>query len=81
MKAAAAEGMAVLHRHAPPPSLLAATCRLFPQPWPREVLVAWGLAVTVFGVVFGTWSYRYYVSSGVAAGGGRRAITTRQKTR
>ncbi|EFN55835.1 hypothetical protein CHLNCDRAFT_30982 [Chlorella variabilis] len=54
---------------------------LFPQPWPREVLVAWGLAVTVFGVVFGTWSYRYYVSSGVAAGGGRRAITTRQKTR
>lgn len=35
--------------------------RLFPQPWPREVVLAWSVAGSVFAVVFGIWCWRYYV--------------------
>lgn len=45
------------HECTPPHPFL----RLFPQPWPRKVLVAWGTAAAVFVVVFGTWCWRYYV--------------------
>jgi hypothetical protein len=33
---------------------------LFPQPWPRRVLLAWGSVAAVFAVVFGTWCVRFY---------------------
>ena len=55
---------------------------LFPQPWPRKVLRAWGGVVALCAVTFGTWCVRYnYVnprqrrldgrSAGAGAGGGR----------
>ena len=39
----------------------APVCRLFPQPWPPQVVVAWALAGSVFAAVFGVWCWRYYV--------------------
>lgn len=37
---------------------------LFPQPWPREVVVAWATGVVVFCLLFGTWTVRYYWFNG-----------------
>ena len=52
------------HRSPHPPTAgprLHADSRHFPQPWPRHVLLAWGLATSLFAVVFATWCWRYYV--------------------
>ena len=34
---------------------------MFPAPWPRGVLLAWGAAAAVFGTVFALWCVRFYV--------------------
>lgn len=34
---------------------------LFPKPWPRRVLLAWGLGLSAFSASFGFWCYRYYI--------------------
>lgn len=36
---------------------------LFPQPWPRSVLLAWGSAATVFSVAFALWCWQYYIAA------------------
>lgn len=34
---------------------------MFPQPWPRRVVLAWGTAAGVFAVVFCAWCWQFYV--------------------
>lgn len=52
---------------------------LFPQPWPRTVLLVWGTVLAVSAAVFVSWSVRYYRQHGslgttaAAAGGGDAA--------
>jgi phosphatidylserine synthase 2 len=48
---------------------------LFPQPWPKHVLIAWGTVATVFLAVFTTWTVRFYRTEG----GKGRGRTSRQK--
>lgn len=48
--------------------------RLFPQPWPREVVLAWSVAGSLFAVLFGVWCWRYYVL-------GRRGPAVRRSQR
>jgi phosphatidylserine synthase 2 len=47
---------------------------LFPQPWPREVVLAWSIAGSIFAVLFGVWCWRYYVQ-------GRRGPAVRRSQR
>lgn len=56
---------------------------LFPQPWPKHVLVAWSTATAVFLIVFSTWTVRYYGKEWGAKDWGSRGRrqTTRAKTR
>lgn len=55
---------------------------LFPQPWPKHVLVAWGTVSIVFLIVFSTWTVRFYRKEGGGGmGGGGQRRQTRAKTR
>ncbi|KAL4540689.1 hypothetical protein Ndes2526B_g07525 [Nannochloris sp. 'desiccata'] len=55
---------------------------LFPQPWPKHVLVAWGTVAIVFLIVFSTWTVRFYRKEGGGGmGGGGQRRQTRAKTR
>jgi hypothetical protein len=53
---------------------------LFPQPWPKHVLLAWGTVATVFMIVFGTWTIRFYGSK-EAKGKNTRQSRLRVNTR
>ena len=35
--------------------------RMFPNPWPSRVLLAWGIVFAFFAVTMTVWSIRYYV--------------------
>ena len=51
---------------------------LFPQPWPKRVLIAWGTVGTVFAIVFTTWSVRFYGKEG---GKGKEDSGSQRRTR
>jgi phosphatidylserine synthase 2 len=37
---------------------------LFPEPWPRRVVVAWGTGLAAFCLVFGMWTVKFYWLNG-----------------
>lgn len=56
---------------------------MFTAPWPRHVVLAWGIAATVFTLAFATWCYRYYYlgrrGQAGAAGARQSGRTSRRK--
>lgn len=52
---------------------------LFPQPWPRKVLLAWGTAGALFAAFFGAWCWRYYVQGRRGPAGAANGRSSRRK--
>eukprot|EP00887_Chlorella_sp_A99_P001765 scaffold19.g1765.t1 len=52
---------------------------LFPQPWPRRVLVAWGVGGAAAAAVLTTWTARYYARQRQARAGAQSRRSARLK--